>query len=124
MPAPYSNGTSNGLRRASSNTAHRGPLSPSGKFGRKRPRSAGALVVIAAVATAVVVGLFASVSVLDAHRMQTAPLSAGLRGFTGADGSSNAIAAGKEEEEEWTHPLIHIVNTRFMQEQAHLTHLA
>jgi len=127
MPAPYSNGTSNGLRRASSNTAHRGPLSPSGKFGRKRPRSAGALVVIAAVAAAVAVGLFASVSVLDAHRMQTAPLSAGLRGFTGADGSSNAIAPGiekEEEEEEWTHPLIHIVNTRFMQEQAHLTHLA
>lgn len=57
--------------------------------------------------------------------MQTAPLSAGLRGFTGADGSSNAIAPGIEkEEEEWTHPLIHIVNTRFMQEQAHLTHLA
>lgn len=120
MPAPY------GLRRVSSNTAHRGPLSPSGKFGRKRPRSAGALVVIALVAsTAVAVGLFASVSVLDAHRMQTAPLSAGLRGFTGADGSSNAIAPGIEkEEEEWTHPLIHIVNTRFMQEQAHLTHLA
>lgn len=140
--------TNNGLRRSSAlNTAHK--LSPARTLGRKRPRSKPgsdtpsyrlfgilpmrraraqppAPIVVIAGAALVAVGLFISlslwqISVLDAHRVQMSPLSGSLRGFIGA---AHVGTEGNIDDEEWTHPLIHIVNTRFMQEQAHLTHLA
>lgn len=101
----------------------------------RRSPSPAPIVVIAGAAL-VAVGLFIfittwQISVLDAHRVQMTPLVGGLRGFIGVvghgtDADNNAILAGgnNAEEEEWSHPLLHIVNTRFMQEQAHLTHLA
>lgn len=45
--------------------------------------------------------------------------------------SSNSMNGGRKEsdekeiqEKDWPHPIIHIVNTRFMQDQAHLTNLS
>ena len=151
--------TNNGLRRSSTlNAAHTSKVSPARTLVRKRPRSAPTTAnntpytfcrilpmrrsraptptVVMSGAALVVAGLFISlsvwqISVLDAHRVQMAPLSGSLRGFIGAadsgtDGATPSLGATQnfDDEEEWTHPLIHIVNTRFMQEQAHLTHLA
>ena len=96
----------------------------------RRSRTLAPTVVIAG-ATLVAVGLFIfmgtwQISVLDAHQVQIAPLSKSLRGFIGAAhiGTEGDTKNFHDDVEEWTHPLIHIVNTRFMQEQAHLTHLA
>jgi len=104
--------------------------------GRKRRLSAAAaagagapaVVIVGAAALLAAAGLFFSlsvwqVSVLDAHRMQLAPLG-GVSGLRGLSDHANAATEEMESSEDWTHPLIHIVNTRFMQEQAHLTHLA
>eukprot|EP00562_Extubocellulus_spinifer_P021471 CAMPEP_0178621498 /NCGR_PEP_ID=MMETSP0698-20121128/5844_1 /TAXON_ID=265572 /ORGANISM="Extubocellulus spinifer, Strain CCMP396" /LENGTH=611 /DNA_ID=CAMNT_0020260533 /DNA_START=239 /DNA_END=2071 /DNA_ORIENTATION=+ len=102
---------------------------------RRPPVSAPAIV--GAAGLVVVLYVFLSLwqfSVLDSayhYKSQSGgigmslPTSNNLRGFPG--GRTADVATPTEVDaaaETWSHPLIHIVNTRFMQEQAHLINLA